>query len=313
MISLFRLFSDVFTITVLLAVAVSYGINYLNRRKFQRNRSPLYFSLFILSLCLFIFFDNSFMDYYYPEFQSLTVLIPVVYCCSYFMFLFGLLFISDEFQLSKKEKLPVTIVVVLLINSPILSGLTLIWGPDWFIRYLSTFVILYIITAAVFSLIYTGWHLVKKKKYLDIKILLSFLGITFIALYICFNRIILESHKELYNSNSFLVLSLFILIYVYILSRQSSEEFRELMELKNTIGTLLTMKHGTISEDELPFPASERELKIIGGLCGGKLYKEIASESDMSVANVKKIVHGIYIKAGVQNRYELINLLFPFR
>ena len=52
---------------------------------------------------------------------------------------------------------------------------------------------------------------------------------------------------------------------------------------------------------------SPPELRVIDKLCNGKLYKEIAHESNISINTVKKHLKSIYRKLEVSNRKSACN------
>lgn len=52
---------------------------------------------------------------------------------------------------------------------------------------------------------------------------------------------------------------------------------------------------------------SPPELKVLDKLCLGKLYKEIAHESNISINTVKKHLKSIYRKLEVRNRKTACN------
>jgi DNA-binding CsgD family transcriptional regulator len=56
-------------------------------------------------------------------------------------------------------------------------------------------------------------------------------------------------------------------------------------------------------------PLSKQETRILQSLSGGRLYKEIASDHDISINTVKKHCKNIYRKLEVRNRTQASNML----
>jgi len=317
-----RVLTDVFTITALFSVAVGTFLGYINRRGEERSLSWLYFSVLFLFLGLFVFFDNTLAGYFEQIPTAFLRRIPVMMFCQYGLFVFSVLILAEELSLSKTQCLPLLVVTLLLVSAPLASLLILRNGIFWYNQNLSKPVLMVFGLGILFTLLYTCILFFKKKKYRDFQSLVMILGIFGTGLFLYITKISQYRNPELYQTQTYLLLVLFLLVFLFLLSRQSHLEYRELKELRRA-GKLLSDRTsgkkdifntllGNVKPDKLPFPTTERECRIIRALCSGMLYKEIALEMEISISSVKKGVHCVYKKAGVQNRVELIRFLTSF-
>ncbi len=93
------------------------------------------------------------------------------------------------------------------------------------------------------------------------------------------------------------------------------QAIRELHEGGSPMSALIARKVVGLLQVERKEPLndmlSEREKEVLTQLSRGFLYKEIASQLNISIGTVKQHIHKIYEKLHVQNRTEAINKVFP--
>lgn len=302
-----RILTDVFTITALLSVAIGTFLGFINRKGEEQGKRWLYLFFLFFFLALIVFFDNTLAGYLDKTPDSFLWRIPATTTSHLGVYNFSLLILSEVLTLSAKQRRPLIISCLILANAPAISFLILKKGMYWYKENLVLPVFILFGAAIIFSIVYMGFFFSKLRKYRDFTVVINYIGIFGIGLFIYFMKISQEIHPQLYHTQNYLFLVLFLLILLFLLSRQSHLEYRELQELRRA-GMLLDKK-SPVNPESLPFSTTERECTIIQGLCNGLLYKEIAMELDISLSAVKKGVHSVYRKAGVQNRVELIKLL----
>ena len=303
-----RLLTDVFIVTVLFSVSVGTFLGYINRKGEERARGWMYLSLFFFFLGLYVFFDNLLAIYFSGGRNTLHWRIPVVIITNYGIFIFSVLTLIVELRMNKKQKMPLMIAAGLLSYVPAVSILTVKLGGDWYQKNLDAPVLAAFIVMDVAVTIYCGIILARKKLYKDFRSLITYTGVSLTGFFLCIMKYILQENPQRYQSHTYLALALFLPIFVFLLSRQSFTEYKELLELRKAqeLFNSGSLRKIDIDRNSITFSVTDKEWIIIRKLCDGLLYKEIALEMNISLSSVKKSVHSIYGKAEVQNRVELI-------
>lgn len=314
-----RLLLDLLTVTLLGAVAGGALIGAVNRFGEERGRSWLFLSLLFFSLAISVFLDNALGSHFFPGERALSWRIPFVVACEYGVFSFSILCLAEELPPRSRSRRTLHCAALLLSNAPIASLLTLRMGWVWYRDALSAYILAAFGLASVFAVALAGLALFARRPRPEPRGVVVYCGVSVVGLYVFAAKVWLELNPRLYESQSWFVLTPFLLAFVFLLSRESNLEYRELKELRKAqallrdIGRPGTSRPETsgieIAEGSLPFPTTERERLIVEGLCDGRLYKEIALDLGISLSAVKKGAHSVYRKAGAQNRVELINTL----
>lgn len=299
-----HLITDIITIVLLVIISIVFLFSFFMRYKVEKKFEELYFSLFILSIALFLYFDNSVLNTYFFIPVSIDVNIPIVVIICYLIFVFSTLYLMEMNNFKQKDKRFIYYSYIILLVSPVLSCFTILWGVEWFTFFLGLPVLYSFIIFSGMDLIYIGYHIKRSRSYTDIKILYSFIGTFSIATYI----LSIKFYREILgfdSTPSYYTIIIPIFFFIYLMAKERNEEYSELVELRKLE---IDKSEIDIALFKINYKFSEKELLVTQGLCEGKLYKEISDEYDISISYVKKLASSLYKKCGVTNRSELINL-----
>lgn len=302
-----HLITDIITIVILFLIALGYLSSFIMRYRVEKKLEELYFSLFILNIALYLLFDNTVIDTYFSISFISDVDIPVVTFLCYFIFITSTSYLMEIIDLKFKSKKFIFVSYLLLFVCPILSIFTIWLGVGWYSSFIGLPVILSFIILAVIDLFYIGYHIKKSRNFSSLKILFSYVGVVSVAIYIIATKFYLEMTKLNYSTPGYFTILFPIFIFIYLMAKDKNDEYLELVELRK-----LDINNNTIEIDQFKnlYKLSDKELQIAKGLCDGKLYKEISSETEISISYVKKLVNSLYKKCEVSNRSELINLAY---
>lgn len=305
-----HLITDIITIVILILIALGFFSSFVMRYRVEKKFEELYFSLFILNIALYLFFDNTVIDRYFSISIDTDTDIPVVTFLCYFIFITSTSYLMEIIDIKSKSKKFIFASYLLLLICPILSIFTFWFGVGWYSSFIGLPVILSFIIISIIDLFYIGYHIKKSRSYTSLKILFSYVGVVFVAVYIIATKFYLEMTKLNYSTPGYFTILFPIFIFIYLMAKDKNDEYLELVELRK-----LDIKNNTIGIDQLKieYKLSDKELLIAKGLCDGKLYKEISSETNISISYVKKLVNSLYKKCEVANRSELINLAYSLK
>lgn len=308
-----RIISDTVSITALMTIALYHMISYLSRIQQETEQMDLHFSLFLFSLALYIFFDNSLsLLVFLPDRGPLYTTVGVALATLGIM-IFLLLFLYRMVGLTRTGRRIRNCSYVLGSLACLLSFSVFFKGYLWYMKVFDK------VAIGAYILIFTGnitllLHTLKSKKKFsysyEVLILISSI---LIILSLFLFRIIIACNLENYTFNNHIPVAAAVFIFPAFLTLKSTDEFRELILLKEHLREMHLRKdeeykNRCIRFAEL-FRLNTREEEVMTGLLEGQEYKEIASSLSLSLSGVKKRVHSLYRKAGVQNRTELVNLV----
>lgn len=310
---LHRLISDAFVITAFAALSLSSFIWFATRRAECADRSWLYHALFFASVGFFVYLDNALGEFFNRGEAALNWRIPAEIVCLYAAVASGAFALAETHGLDARRRRPLAIVLSALSLAPLASACTLVLGWRWYREFLSVPVVAAFAIATVALVSYVGVLVASKRAVSGPRALMSLVTVSAIGFYLVSVKVACELFPRFYMSQSYFPLLFVLALFASFLAAQAVTERRELRaEVARGAepGTFdLDAVARFVVAGSLPFPATDRERAVIKGLCEGSLYKEISSETGLSLSLVKKTAHEIYRKAGVQTRVDLIKLL----
>lgn len=310
---LHRLISDAFVITAFAALSLSSFIWFATRRAECADRSWLYHALFFASVGFFVYLDNALGEFFNREEAALNWRIPAEIFCLYAAVAFGALALAETHSLDARRRRPLAIGLSVLSLAPLASACTLVLGWRWYRGVLAVPVVAAFTVAFLALVSYVCVLVGLKRAARGARPMISLLTVSAIGLYLVSVKVACELFPRFYLSQSYFPLLFVLALFASFLSAQAVTERRELRAVVARGTEPGSFDLGAVARfvasGSLPFPATDRERAVIRGLCEGLLYKEISSETGLSLSLVKKTAHEVYRKAGVQTRVDLIKLL----
>lgn len=305
-----HLITDIITIVILVLIALGYILSFIIRYRVEKKYEELYFSLYLITISLFLLFDNTVIDYYFTNQVDINVNVPIVTFLCYLMYVVSTSYLMEVVSFKSKDKKFIFYSYLVLLICPVISIFTILWGVEWYGFFVAFPVLLCFILCGVIDLIYIGYQIKKSRSFSSIKILYSYLGVVSVSIYIITTKFYLEMTKENYNTPNYYTILVPIFIFIYLMAKDKNDEYLELVELRK-----LEINKNQIDMElfDTNYKLSKKELLIAKGLCEGKLYKEISSDTEISISYVKKLVNSLYKKCEVANRSELINLGYSLK
>lgn len=307
---LLRIISDTATITALLMIALFHLLD--------RDKSSLHFAGFSAGFAGYVFFDNTLSLLVFSLPVAARINTVGVAICSFVIMLTFLLFVSRIMGIPRDRRGWMAGCLVPAAVSLFFSPTALLYGWEWYMRYVDRWAI----ALYLFVLVYgTGGLLfwfIRKRVWRDRRITLLLLATWLMIPSLFVYRILFNINTAHFYLNNFVLTGGMAFLFPVFLAARKNTEFRELQRLRDEKERADMKKaadlHSLFVRDEtLRARPGHREIQVCEGLLDGLEYKEIADRLDLSLSGVKKRVHSLYIKLGVQNRTELYNRIARLR
>ncbi len=286
-------------------------------KKGSRDPLMVYFALFSLSLAGYVFFDNSLALLLFNEFIVTRITTPGVAVCAFGLMISYSGMITQIFDLPRRNRLWFRICVILGLLSLTCSMTVFLHGWEWYMAHFDAPAIaLYII---IFIVIEVRVFTAIRKRHDRLKyaaLLLVSVHVMVFSLF--FWRVLININTAYFFVNNSILLGAMALFFPLVMSLHRSETYRELQRLRNDEDMRARIAEQSLRElffaQEGTAPRlTDRELEVCEALLEGLEYKEIQNRTGLSLSGVKKRVHFLYRKFGIQNRTELYNRIQEMR
>jgi DNA-binding CsgD family transcriptional regulator len=311
----YRYQTDIISITIVITVAIYHLLSYVMRNRQEVNKSDLYFSLFLIGLAVYIFFGNTIAGQVIKVRNIAQITTSGVLTASAILLIFLGHFLYEILQVSRQKKIFLYISIIISCATLPLQIFVWVKGYLWYYKYLHLLVTLiylglYFINTGL--LIVDGVKTGRLKEKINVFI---FIATQVLIISLFYYQIIFSYSIKYYLLNNFVIVIFTVLFFPVLLVSKSSKEFKENIILKEKLKNLevdakqnqKNRKNERVNDFINENKLNEKEILVMKELLNGREYKEIAADIGLSLSGVKKRVHSLYKKTGVQNRVELVN------
>ncbi len=275
-----------------------------------------YLSLFFAALSLYVFFDNSLSLVAFDSSVAAKINTIGVAACAFFIFASYVGFISSVLGIPTKRAPWLRLATVLALLAVSLTFLVIEYGWEWYMERVDRYAIgLFALVFLILTVKQCGYFIARKAwRERTIFILISTINVMVLSLF--FWKVLITSNPINFALNNSLPILAIAFLYPLLFRVYRSAEYREIMRMRAELGERALAQSRSLKElfSVRQTPAfSDREIEVCEALLRGLEYKEIALETGLSLSGVKKRVHSIYSKFGIQNRTELTNLIASIR
>ncbi len=314
-----RIVTDTATITAFVSIALFCLFDGLGRDRADRDPLLAHFALLSLAFALYVFFDNSLSLLVFDPRVAAGINTVGVASCSFIQLVAFLLITTRVLGIPPERRLWTRICVVPALLALSLSPFALVRGWEWYMaRCAPVAVALYAFTF-LFGMGNALRAFLREGLWRNRSVLALFAVANVMILSLFFWRILIMIDQANFLVNNSIVVGLIALVFfpLFLTSRRSAE-YREFRRLKDEEeARTLRAREGLhaifLAAGSLPRKPGRRELEVCEALLAGLEYKEIAATLALSLSGVKKRVHSLYGKLGVQNRTELYNRVVALR
>lgn len=314
---LYRSILDTATITALVMIAFFAVMDRMGIEKGRRDPLMMHFAFFSLSLSGYVFFDNAFaILLFYEPIRSRICTVGVSVCAFALMVSYSGL-ITQIFDLPRRNRPWFRACIALASVSLLFSMTVYLHGWEWYMMYfdgpaIACYIIIFVIIETRMAISLRSG----KGRYRNAGILLVSLHVMILSLF--FWRVLININTANYFFNNSILLVSMSFLFPVVISLHRSGAYRELQELRmkqesqaRRVQKGLRDLFGVHNEGKIKL--TDREIEVCEALLEGLEYKEIQDRTGLSLSGVKKRVHLLYQKIGVQNRTELSNLIQKLR
>ncbi|MBN1647529.1 MAG: hypothetical protein JW874_05805 [Spirochaetales bacterium] len=309
----FRTITDIISITVLLTIALFHLLSYAVRSRHETGKSDLVFSLFVIGLAGYIFFDNTLSLMFFSwRIEKEINTIGVAFCS----FLITAGFYNFLTALFRIPKIPKRIIHVTITVSFILflaSFSVLHYGYRWYTANINRWLV--IVYAFLFCLnsVLLIKAFVQSGQFKSKSKMIFFLAshVQIVSLFIM--KMLVMVDLKYFYINNFVILIFCALFFPVLLISKSGRDLRELAVIRERLRNMdmnADLQMQKINAFSMNKNINDSEKLVMQGLLKGLEYKEIADTLNYSLSAIKKRAHSIYRKTNVQNRAELIHAVF---
>lgn len=281
----------------------------------RRGGFPGYLSLFFATLALYVFFDNSLSLLVFDQRVAAKINTIGVGFCATGLYFSYLGFITSILGMSARRTAWRRLSIVLVLAAQSGTFLVLLHGWEWYMENVDRYLVSLYGCVFIMVIVVQARYLYRRRDRPEKAAVILLTAINVMILSLFFWRYVITVNREnfiLNNSISVFIISLF---YPFLLRVYRSADFRELMRLRGEIEARARMQNRSLGElfrsAGSALPSSE--LEVCEALVRGLEYKEISLETGLSLSGVKKRIHSLYGKLGVQNRTELYNIVATLR
>ena len=225
-----------FTIGILTTLAVYHLLIYIGRARFKVEKYYLYFSIFLLSIVIYIFINTSlfisFSHYLFnlPLMNSQNLIESL---CALTMIFSGVNFLCILLNYPHKKIFNINYLFVL---SAIMISLMAFWlegiNTKWFIS------LVYTINFLELTVVFCVW-IIKKKLYKQKQIQIISSGLLIIISYIILEKTLIILIGDNFLSRNFFFFSISAIVFSFALAINFNHDFKELFSLKNRLEILV--------------------------------------------------------------------------
>ncbi len=314
-----RIVTDTATITAFVMVALFCLLDGLGRERTDRDPLLAHFAILSLSFALYVFFDNSLSLLVFDPLVAAGINTVGVASCSFLQLVSFLLVTIRVLGIPRERRLWTRVCVVPAFVALSLSPLALTRGWEWYMAHCDPVAVALYAFTFLFGMGNALRVFIRDGLWRNRSVLALFVVSNVMIVSLFFWRVLILIDQANFLLNNSIVVGLTALVFfpVFLASRRSAEyrEFRKLRdELEAKKSRAREGLHATFgSARELARKPGRRELEVCEALLAGLEYKEIADSLALSLSGVKKRVHSLYGKLGVQNRTELYNRVIALR
>jgi len=307
-----RIITDTVTITALVMIALFSLLEALGRKPEDRDPLMRYFAGFAFSLAGYVFFDNSLSLLVFDRSFSAKINTIGVASCSFLILLSYLLLLARILGMPRDRRGWMIACVIPALAAYSLCPFVVVYGWEWYMAHLDVPAIVLYSFVFLFGTAKVIAFFVRNRLYRSRMVSLLLASSLLMILSLFFYRILIAVNTANYLFNNSIILGGMSFLFPIFLSLRRSEEYLELQRFRiareeESMRKSLCLRTVLRSDPSIRNQPGLREIDVCEALLGGLEYKEIADGLGLSLSGVKKRVHSLYGKLGVQNRTELYN------
>jgi|GEM_PF-6714681 len=302
---LLRLITDIFTATVLLTLSIYHVLIYFGRKKYELEQYNLYFSFFLGSIILYVFFDDI-IPSIFTGLKIQKIISPFFLTFSAVLIIVSA--ITFAIMIIKIPKKVEKIFYIELIIGLICLAITLISNQisrDFFQKYIGYYTRTIFLIIGIVNLIIISYWAVKNKTYKDKNIFMMLLYILVVIIYIALNKLIEKFYSSMILFNNYIFIGLLSFVFSYLLSVKFNKEFNELVELKQNLEKKVKKRTKELQD-------AKEEIERISNLKSiffTNISHELRTPLTLILGPLESIISGEYGKNLSNNNYTFKSIL----